>query len=316
LDRVVLIGSVLTAHVTSPTLLSVVPSFTRHLRAENKSKATIAVYTDGVRRFHDFCSANGMPLEVASITAEHVESFIADQLERLRPASARTRYAALGQFFAWLASRDEREIQESPMRNLRPPSVPEVAVPVVEIEHLKALIRSVEGDTSFRGRRDTALIRLFIDTGCRLSELALVGVHDVDLDAATIAFVGKGGHERVNPIGTKSIRATDRYLRVRSGHRDAESSKRLWLGHSGEMTPAGIADAVQVRARAAGIGHIHVHQLRHSAAHYLRLNGADDDALLRLMGWKDRSMLHRYGASAADARAREVHSRLGIGDQV
>ena len=138
----VLIGSVLQAHVTSPTLLSVLPSFTRHLRAENKSKATIAVYTDGVRRLHDFCAANGMPVEVASITAEHIEAFIADQLLRLRPASARTRYAALGQFFAWLASRDEREIEESPMRNLRPPQVPEVAVPVVPIEHLKALLGS------------------------------------------------------------------------------------------------------------------------------------------------------------------------------
>jgi site-specific recombinase XerD len=130
-----------------------------------------------------------------------------------------------------------------------------------------------------------------------------------------VTFVGKGGDERRNPIGTKSIRAIDRYLRIRSGHRDADS-EALWLGRSGPMTSYGIAEAVKRRAFEAGIGDIHVHQLRHSAAHYLRLAGADDDAVLRLMGWKDRSMLHRYGASAADERAREVHKRLGPGDRL
>jgi site-specific recombinase XerD len=130
----------------------------------------------------------------------------------------------------------------------------------------------------------------------------------------TATFIGKGGGERINPIGTKTVRALDRYLRIRAGHRDAELD-RLWLGRSGAMTSCGIAEAVKRRALEAGIGDVHVHQLRHSAAHYLRLAGADDDAVLRLMGWKDRSMLHRYGASAADERAERFigGSHRGIG---
>jgi site-specific recombinase XerD len=188
-------------------------------------------------------------------------------------------------------------------------------VPVLSIEHLKALLRTVERGGDFYGRRDAAIVRAFIDTGCRLSELSELRVGDVDLDLGTVTFIGKGGGERRNPIGTKSIRAIDRYLRIRSGHRDADS-EHLWLGRSGAMTSYGIAEAVKRRAREAGIGEVHVHQLRHSAAHYLRLAGADDDAVLRLMGWKDRSMLHRYGASAADERASEVHKRLGPEDRL
>jgi site-specific recombinase XerD len=308
-------GSVTAARVAAPTLLDVIPSFERHLRAENKAARTIQSYTEAVRRLHDFCSANGMPLEVKAITSEHIEAFLADQLARLRPASARARFASLRQFFAWLASRDEREIERSPMANLKPPRVPSIPVPVLSLEHLKALLRIVERDGGFFGRRDAAIIRAFIDTGCRLSELSWLRVGDVDLDLGTVSFIGKGGGERRNPIGTKSIRAIDRYMRIRSGHRDADSDA-LWLGRSGPMTSYGIAEAVKRRGREAGIGEIHVHQLRHSAAHYLRLAGADDDAVLRLMGCKDRSMLHRYGASAADERAREVHRRLSPGDRL
>ena len=82
--------SIVTAgRVAGPKLLDLVPSFQRHLKAENKSPKTITSYTEAVRRLHDFLTINGMPLEVASITSEHIETFMADQLERLRPARKR-----------------------------------------------------------------------------------------------------------------------------------------------------------------------------------------------------------------------------------
>jgi integrase/recombinase XerC len=66
----------------------------------------------------------------------------------------------------------------------------------------------------------------------------------------------------------------------------------------------------------AGIGAVHVHQLRPTAAHFMRVAGYDDDSVMRLMGWRDRAMLHRYGSSAADARAHATHRRLGLGDRL
>jgi site-specific recombinase XerD len=295
---------------TSPTLLDLMPSFQRHLRAENKSPRTVTSYTEAVRRLHDFLVAKGMPVAVASITREHVEAFMEDQLSRLAASSARSRYASLRQFFRWVVEDGERT--DSPMPP-RPPNVPEQPVPVLSEEELRALLRVADKDPSFYGRRDAAILRLFIDSGARLSEVANLSVDDVNLDAATVRFLGKGGRMRLNPLGSKSIRSLDRYLRARG---DGHGAVTLWLGRSGKLTSYGIAEMVKRRAAQAGIGEIHVHQLRHSAAHYLRLAGADDDALLRLMGWRDRSMLHRYGASAADERAREVHKRLGPGDRL
>jgi site-specific recombinase XerD len=197
------------------------------------------------------------------------------------------------------------------MARMRPPAVPDQPVPVLTEDALRALLRTVDRDSSFWGRRDAALLRTFIDTGARLAEVAALELDDVNLDGGTVRLLGKGRGVRFNPIGSKTVRALDRYVRVRPAHPD-HALPRLWLGRQGPMTSFGVAEVVKRRAAEAGIGEVHTHQLRHSAAHYLRLAGADDDSVLRLMGWRDRSMLHRYAPSSADERAHATHRRLGL----
>ena len=109
--------------------------------------------------------------------------------------------------------------------------------------------------------------------------------------------------------------AVDRYLAVRERHPD-HADPHLWLGTQGPITTNGIADILNRRAKQAGIGRIHPHQFRHTAAHKARLRGMDDDSVMMNMGWTDRSMLHRYGASAAAERAREAAVRVGWGDDL
>jgi site-specific recombinase XerD len=296
-----------------PSILDLLPSFIHHLRAENKAPRTIQAYTEATRRLHDFLATAGMPTRVESIAREHVEAFIADQLERLKPASARSRYASLRQFFAWCE--DEGEIGGSPMRKMHPPTVPEQPVPILYEEQLGALVRTTERDKSFFGLRDVAILRMFIDTGARLTEVSALAQEDLNLDSGTVRLLGKGRRVRYNPIGSKTIQAIDRYRRVRAKRPDAASAE-LWLGRQGPMTSYGVAEAMKRRAEQAGLGPLHVHQLRHSVAHHLRVAGVDDDSLLRLMGWRDRSMLHRYGASAADERAHAVHRKLHLADRL
>jgi site-specific recombinase XerD len=298
---------------TAPTALELLPSFRIHLAAENKAPRTARAYTEGVTRLHEFLASNGMPTAVASITREHIEAFLADQVARLKATSARSRYASCRQFFRWLV--EEGEITESPMARMRPPAIPEQLVPILSEDELRALLRAAAKDTSFYGRRDEAVIRVFVDSGARLAEVAGIQVEDVDLESGVLRVLGKGRRERILPIGSKTARSLDRFLRVRARHPD-HAAPALWLGRNGPMTAFGIDELVRRRAAQAGIGRIHVHQLRHSAAHYLRLAGADDDSVMRLMGWRDRAMLHRYGASAADERARATHRRLGLADRL
>jgi integrase len=70
------------------------------------------------------------------------------------------------------------------------------------------------------------------------------------------------------------------------------------------------------RGLQAGIGRIHPHQLRHTAAHAWKAAGGSEDDMMRLFGWKSRQMISRYAASTADAWARDAHRRLGLGDRL
>ncbi len=167
---------------------------------------------------------------------------------------------------------------------------------------------------SFDDRRDTAIVRLFLDTGMRSSELASLSVTDIDLDQDIAVVLGKGRRPRACPFGDKTGQAIERYLRERSKHRLARDSA-LWLGARGVMTDNGIRQMLRRRARQAGLDHLHPHMFRHTFAHRWLSEGGQEQDLMRLAGWRSREMLGRYGASAADQRAREAHKRMSLGDR-
>jgi integrase len=93
-----------------------------------------------------------MPTAAASITREHVEMFVQDQLARHKLASAATRYRALQGYFRWLEG--EGEIRESPMLRIRPPKVPENLPEVISEDSIRKLLKVGVG-SGFDARRDT-----------------------------------------------------------------------------------------------------------------------------------------------------------------
>ncbi len=214
------------------TLPALNASFRRTLRAEDKSERTVKSYTEAVGLLAEFLSGRGHSLTVNAVKRADVRDFIADQLQRWKPATALNRYRSLQAFFKWCVA--EGELERSPMVGMKPPQLPDEPPPVLTDDQLRRLLKSCDG-RDFTDRRDTAIIRLFIDTGVRVSEAAGIMLpDDLDLDDQVVIVLGKGRRQRAVPFGRKTALAIDRYLRLRASHTFAHLPN-LWVGARGAM---------------------------------------------------------------------------------
>lgn len=286
-------------------------AFRRHLRTKNRSDHTIRTYHQAItdlRAYHH-------DRDLAELSQVDIEEYIEARLSELKATTVGIRFRHLRALYNWMV-REEIVEGRSPMAGMSEPSVTDSPPPIIDDADLRLLLRTCDGK-SFEDRRDTAIIRLFCEPGSpRVSAMAGILVADLDTRRDMVRVRDKGDKVRDIPFGAKTGQALDRYLRVRAKHSKAWLPN-LWLGGRGAaFTVSGIAQMLGRRAADAGIGHVHPHQLRHTAAHVWADNGGSESDAMELFGWSSPEMPRRYGRSARTARAQRAAKRASLGDRL
>jgi site-specific recombinase XerD len=278
------------------------------LAAANKSRKTLDVYRTGVEQFMRWCDDNDRP---TTLDRRSVEEFTAHLLKTCEPATARARMTALRQFSKWLAT--EGEIERDELVGMAQPKLDEKIVPELTEDERRRVIDACKG-TSFRDRRDEALIRFMMENGARAGEVCAMTVDDIDMKARTAQIVrGKGGLGRVVFFGDETALALTRYLRMRKSHRLVHTDA-LWLGGGGQsFSYAGLQKVFRDRGKLAGVERLHPHLLRHTAAKRWLDAGGSENGVMQVMGWRNSDMLYRYVKASAATRAIEESRRLNLG---
>jgi site-specific recombinase XerD len=287
-------------------------SFLRHLRAEGRSPNTLRLYGQAITFFSRWLESEGREATLGELNRAAIREWLAVLSDTHEPGTVKMRYRGLFRFCSWLV--EENELDSNPMSTLSPPTLKVKPVPVISDDELAALLKACAGK-EFGHRRDEALIRLLLDCGVRISEACGLRVDDLDLDQGMAIVRGKGNKVRPVYFSARTTRALDRYVRKRAAHRWAHLDS-LFLTQRGALSPDGARDRVKLRGLMAGIDDLHPHRFRHTFAHDFLMSGGQERDLKRLAGWSSDVMLERYGASAADARAKAAAQRLKRGDRV
>ena len=190
--------------------------------------------------------------------------------------------------FKFLARRGVVEL--NPARQVRSPKLPKRLPSFLPKDESKELL-DLRTERSGAGLRDGAVLELLYATGLRVAECCGLDRDDVDRRQGTVRVLGKGGKERVVPVGDEALHAVDSWLAVRGEARGALFTN----ARGGRLTTRSVHRIVKQRARAAGIDRrVTPHTLRHSFATHMLGEGADLRLIQELLGHSRLSTTQRY----------------------
>jgi integrase/recombinase XerD len=202
---------------------------------------------------------------------------------------------------------------------IRPPTPARRLPKAVPVESVVALIEAAGALEGPRGLRDRALLELLYGTGARISEAVGLAVDDVDRGQATVRLAGKGGKERIVPVGSYALRAVEEYLvrarpelaaKSRGGVRGGTMFLNVRGGPLSRQSAWQILRAAAERA-AGGSSElarsVSPHTLRHSFATHLLDGGADVRVVQELLGHASVTTTQVYTLVTVD-RLREVYA--------
>ena len=277
------------------------------------SRNTLAAYRRDLRDFHGFLDVRRRA--PAAARPDDVVAWI----ERLRtrglaPSSVARRLSAVRGYYRHLLR--EGAVRRDPTEHLDTPRVHRPLPRALSRESATALVEAPDARRP-AGVRDRAILELLYATGMRASECLGLALEDLNLSAGYVVCTGKGGKQRLVPVGAEALEWTRRYLRdVRPRATRKRDGGRLFVNpRGGPLSRQSLWTLVRRAAAGAGLKRrVSPHMLRHSFASHLLDGGADLRAVQAMLGHADISTTQIYThlpSSALKRMYRAFHPRAG-----
>lgn len=279
-----------------------------HLRFERgRRENTVAAYRGDALDLARTCLDWGIvhPAEVGRLT---LRRYLATLAERdLARATIARRSSVARTWFGLLVRRGV--VPTDPAATLESPRAGRALPRVLRVDEVARLVVAPDADTP-TGLRDRALLELLYATGARVSEACDLDLDALDLPQRQVRLTGKGGKERIVPVGTPALAACRRYLADGRPRLLGDETTSAWLLNTRgrRLGPRDARTAVDRAARTAGLGHVTPHSLRHAFATHLLDRGADLRQVQELLGHSSLATTQRY-THLSRGRLQEVHAR-------
>ncbi|MFN3581500.1 MAG: tyrosine recombinase XerC [Pseudomonas sp.] len=266
-------------------------AFLRHLREERQlSPRTLSAYQHDLEGLCSSLAAQQIG-RWQDVQAQHLRLFIAQRHQAgMAGRSLQRQLSAVRSLYQYLIR--ERLCKHNPAVDLRAPKSARKLPKALDADKTAQLLNDTDND-DWLAIRDQAMLELFYSSGLRLSELANLDVHGLDLSQGEVRVVGKGNRTRLVPVGRMARDALNRWLQVRG--LAAGDNPALFVGKQGRrLGPR----AIQLRVRHWGVQqigqHLHPHMLRHSFASHMLESSGDLRAVQELLGHADISTTQIY----------------------
>ena len=283
-----------------------IQGFSSYLETErNVSPHTLSAYRSDLAQWLAFVHGEkGDVVSAQDIDHLLLRRYLAGLSKTTKKSSIGRKLAAIRSFFRFLLRRGT--ITKNPAELIATPKKEQRLPFHLDIDQVTSLMESPDNEQQ-HALRDRAILELLYSSGLRVSELTGLNIGEVDLSGGMVRVMGKGGKERIVPVGSRAQEALQSYLEQRD---DAVTGAALFLNTRGvrinRRSVARIVDAHVLRI--AAFKRISPHTLRHTFATHLLEGGADLRAIQELLGHASLSTTQKYTHVGID-RLMEVYDK-------
>jgi integrase/recombinase XerD len=272
------------------------------------SHNTVLSYSRDLRKFTEFISKKKKNL--SSATREDLVAFLMYLKDRgLNSSSVARNLAALKTFYKFLTA--EQIVKENIAAVVETPRTWKKIPDVLNKNEVERLLETPP-NRGWMGVRNRAILEVMYASGLRVSEVVELKKTNINIEAGFVKCMGKGGKERIVPLGRTAGKAVDRYLGMGKDKLAAEAGRgHLFLSKLGrKISRQSLWKMINKCAREAGIKkHITPHTLRHSFATHLLEGGAELRGVQEMLGHADISTTQIY-THVNQEKLKKVHQQF------